>query len=462
MRHVPHRSGHGRCCRQVPGRHSAGAAQRERVIVILITGANGFIGAALVRRLVDRGHAVIRGVRTAPAQAEATPGVRVLAMDFATDHDVTVWRTRLAGVTAVVNLAGIFRETASARFDDVHVRGPIALFRACAEAGVSRVVQGSALGADAGATSGFHRSKKAADDALLALPLSAVVMQPSLVFGPEGASTRLFLALASVPVLVLPGGGRQPVQPIHRDDLVDCCVRLVETDACAGERVPLVGPHPLALRDYLRTLATGLGVARPAIVSLPMPAARGLARHAGRFAGDLVDPEALDMLARGNTGDAAATTMLLGRPPRPPAQFIPPGVEADRLRADAIATWMLPLFRASLAFVWLATAAVSSGLYPLADSLALVGRLGLTGVLAQIALWSGVLADLAFGIATLVVRGRPALWLLQAATIVAYSLLIAVGLPEFWLHPFGPLTKNVPILALLAVLYAFESRQRRC
>ncbi|MCV5949169.1 NAD(P)H-binding protein, partial [Escherichia coli] len=90
----------------------------------------------------------------------------------------------LAGVDAVVNAAGLFRQTRTARFADVHVRGPCALFTACAKAGVARVVQISALGADEAARSAYHLSKKEADDFLLRLPLaSAAVAQPSLVYG---------------------------------------------------------------------------------------------------------------------------------------------------------------------------------------------------------------------------------------------------------------------------------------
>src|SRR5439155_26090049 len=94
-------------------------------------------------------------------------------------------------------------------FRALHDEGPRALFAACRESGVTRVVQVSALGADAEAASAFHRSKRAADDFLLSLPLRGVVVQPSLVFGVGGASAELFTRLAALPLVPLPGGGTQ-------------------------------------------------------------------------------------------------------------------------------------------------------------------------------------------------------------------------------------------------------------
>ena len=107
----------------------------------------------------------------------------------------------------MVNAVGIAAERPGASFDAVHVAAPRALFEACAAQGV-QVVQISALGADAQARSRFHLSKRSADDCLLAVHRTAVVVQPSLVFGPGGASATLFAAMASLPIVPLVGDGR--------------------------------------------------------------------------------------------------------------------------------------------------------------------------------------------------------------------------------------------------------------
>ena len=100
--------------------------------------------------------------------------------------------------------------------------------------------------------------------------------------------------------------------------------------------------------------------------------------------------------------------------------------------------------RLSLAVIWLATGALSLGIYPQADSLLLLERVGLHGHTALIALYLATSMDVVLGLLTLFAP-RKALWQFQVALIVVYTLVISIGLPEFWLHPFGPILKNLPI-----------------
>ena len=154
---------------------------------ILVTGATGFIGGAVVDALLARGHVPVPAVRDVAAAKRRWPQLDAVACDFMRDTAAATWRPRLIGIDAVVNAVGILRESRGASFDALHSATPRALFAACAEAGVARVVQVSALGADAQAASRYHLSKREADDALLALPLRATIIQPSVVFAPEGA-----------------------------------------------------------------------------------------------------------------------------------------------------------------------------------------------------------------------------------------------------------------------------------
>jgi uncharacterized membrane protein YphA (DoxX/SURF4 family) len=115
----------------------------------------------------------------------------------------------------------------------------------------------------------------------------------------------------------------------------------------------------------------------------------------------------------------------------------------------------LRAIRWTLALVWIATGFIVLGIYPEHDSLHLLERLNLTGTPAQVTLYGGALLDLALGVLTLFGRGRW-LWRVQAGLILFYMLLIAIWLPEFWIHPFGPLLKNFPILLLLWLLHRHE------
>lgn len=412
---------------------------------ILLTGQGGFIGSRLRRALNRRGHEV--------------PPFRI---DFREALEPAAWAPHVARFDAVVNAAGIFRERQPGDFERVHAVAPIALFRAAAQAGVPLLVQVSALGADEGATTAFHLSKRAGDDGLRALRRPALVLQPSLVYGPGGASARLMNLLATLPVLPLPGGGRQPVQPIHVDDLVAAVVALLEGPRPDGPvTVALVGPEPVALRDYLAALRASLGYGDARCVAVPPRLAGPLAAVAARLTTWPIDPSALEMLGRGNVADAGATRAALGREPRGVAAFVPPDL-AGPLRAEAVLEWQLPLLRLALAVMWVWTAIVSLGVYPVAESIRMLLAVGVPAALAPWALYGAALLDLAFGVATLALRrGTRALWIAQALLILGYTVVIAFRLPEHLVHPFGPIVKNLPILALLGLLLALEPPRRR-
>jgi uncharacterized protein YbjT (DUF2867 family) len=388
---------------------------------ILVLGGSGFIGRAVTRALRSEGHDI------------AAP-----RLDFARLRSAADWRGVLAGIDAVVNAAGIFRERRGRTFQVVHDEAPRALFEACEAAGVRRVVQVSALGADEAARSRFHLSKKRADDDLARRRLEWTTVQPSLVFGPDGASARLFCLLASLPLIPLPGKGAQRVQPIHVDDLAALVVRLVAGPAACA-RIAAVGPRAITIREWLVLLRAQLALA-PA-PTLPVPLA--LVRL-------VTDRETLDMLERGNT----AAPLVAARPPE--ALVAPQEGRSllERARLDAT----LPLLQVAIAAMWIWSGVVSFGLYPEAESLAMLARVGLHGAAAKVALYGAAALDVVLGVATLVLRSRW-LWLAQLGLIAGYTAILSVFLPELWLHPFGPVLKNVPVAAAIVLLWALAGRR---
>ncbi|HEV7929247.1 MAG TPA: NAD(P)H-binding protein [Nitrosospira sp.] len=422
---------------------------------VLITGATGFIGSHLAEALADAGHEVRCAVRECPSHGKCGRFACVPAA-YTRDFDPGVWQRRLAGIDVTINAVGILREQGAQTFEALHDRAPRALFAACAAAGV-KVVQISALGADEQASSKYHLSKKAADDALLASSNKAVVVQPSLVYGPGGTSARLFNMIASLPLIPLPGSGGQAIQPIHIDDLTRAVVRLVETERYLGQRVPLVGPEPLTLRRYLDELRRSLGLGPGKFIHIPATLV-DITAQIGQWSGKgMLDIDTWKMLQRGNTADPRATRELLGREPKPVSEFTSRW-SARELRLSGLMEWLELVLRVSLAAVWLVAGVVSMGVYPVEDSYAMLARVGITGGLAPIALYGAAALDIAFGLGTLFLRRRKFLWLAQATLIGVYSFAITFYLPEFWLHPFGPLIKNLPILAMILLLYELEKR----
>ena len=421
---------------------------------VLLLGATGLVGRRLAEVLGQAGHGLVLGVRD---RTRAPAGAETVEVDFARDHASDDWLPRLVGIDAVVNAVGIVSPAPGQDFDPVHVHAPLALFEACGRARVRRVVQISAVDADPDAAADYHRSKGVADRALLASNLSAVVVQPSLVFSPEGASTRLFASLSALPLVPVPGRGRQQVQPVHLDDLCALVLACLEHPA-PPQRVEAVGPHPLELRDYLLRLRALMGLGSAPVLPVPRPLVRTASRLPGLMPGPRVDAQMLDMLEAGACGDPQVMTALVGSAPRPVEQFAPGGLEALGLQARL--QWLLPLMRVALAVMWIVTGIVSLGVYPVADSLAMLARTGLHGGMALASLYLGAGLDLAFGVATLGLRRRLWLYRAQLALIAGYTLVITLQLPEYWLHPFGPILKNIPVMAMILVLHELERGRR--
>lgn len=425
------------------------------VMNILVCGANGFIGRHLCRALAAAGHRVVRGVRSVPAGHASDE----IAIDYMRDTQPQAWLPRLRDIDAVVNAVGILGESGGRTFDAIHRDAPAALFAACAQAGVRRVIQVSALGgSDGSAMTPYLRSKRAADAILAGLPLEWAVLRPSLVVGVDGASSRMFRTLASLPVIGLPGRGDQLLQPVHVDDLAQAVVRLLEPGAPTRCTIDVVGPARMDYRAMLMLYRDLMAMGSAGWLPVPMSVMQASAALAARLPQQVLTPDTLRMLAAGNVADAAPLAQLLGRAPVAPADWFA-GIAPSMLRADAVANWMAPLFRLVLALIWIVTALLSFGLYPVSDSHAMLAQVGLHGTAADVALYGAAALDLALGIATLVAPSRT-LWRLQILLILGYTAIITLFLPAYWLHPFGPVLKNLAILAILAALDALSGRSR--
>lgn len=421
---------------------------------VLVVGATGFIGSRLVTALVAGGHEVRCASRQRPQSMECEHWV---PLDYSRLPTPMVLRETVSGRQVVINAVGILRESGRQTFNALHDQGPRALFAACVAAGVPRIIQISALGATADAASRYHRSKYEADRYLMETPTDWAIVQPSLVYGPGGTSARLFDTLASLPVMLLPGDGVQRVQPVHVDDLTATLLRLVESPATLQCALPVVGPSPVSLREFLVGLRAALGEPRARELRVPGGLMATIARVGDHLPNGLLDTETLDMLERGNTADASSVRQWLGRDPRPVSRFIP-AAEAGMHRRAAALTWLMPLMRAGVAAMWFAAALVSLGPYPIPDSLARLQSVGASAGWAPILLVGAIAFDFVMGVLSLWPRRPRWLWSAQILLVLAYTAIITWKIPEFWLDPFGPIAKNIPILTLLLLLRQLDRR----
>ncbi|GAB2181802.1 hypothetical protein DLREEDagrD3_20250 [Denitratisoma sp. agr-D3] len=324
---------------------------------ILLCGATGFIGRHLAERLRRAGHDVV------PASRHPLPGG--VAMDYMTDTTPAAWLPRLQGIDAVVNAVGILIESATATYDPIHHRGPSALFDACVQAGVRRVVQISALGAET-ATTPYFATKLAAESHLQGLPLDWQIVRPSLVYGPDGDAARMFHLLAALPVVSLPAGGHQSMQPVHVDDLAEAVLALLQADVPARQVVEAVGARPVSYREMLACYRRGMGWGPALGVPVPGFLVALTARLLDFVPGSVLNSDTWRMLQQGSVGAASALatmTGLLGRLPLGVDQFITAD-NGPALRRETLARWrrvLIPALAGAFTLVvllaWLASRA---------------------------------------------------------------------------------------------------------
>ena len=291
-------------------------------MLILMTGAAGWIGRRLAAALAREGHNVIGCTRNLNAAWTDFPQRFWIEADLNRDIDARAWRPRLYGVDAVINCAGMLRETAGNTFEGVHALGPCALFEACKRARIKRVIQFSVAGTESRARSHFIASKRHADNYLENLDLDWTVLAAAPVFDTESPLSKALIALAHLPCVPLIDTRGARIAPIHIEDVTHAVVQLLKPDAPMRTRVPLVGPHAMSLSDYVARLRRASGLGEPRFLALPNRLATATADAVDLASAGFPGRELLALMRTDMLGDPAAVTELLGRAPRAVEDFV--------------------------------------------------------------------------------------------------------------------------------------------
>jgi len=288
---------------------------------VLLCGASGFIGGRISQTLTLAGHHVV----PARSARHGKPGEGLVA-DFNLDTDSATWLPRLAGIEAVVNAVGVLRDSRQRPIQAVHEATPKALFDACVQAGIRRVIQISALGIEGSATR-YAQTKLAAERHLLGYNsedrLDGIVLRPSIVFGAGGDSSKLFMGLAQSPALLLPQAVIQArVQPVAVQDLAQAVARLLGPALDVKGILACVGPAPLTLAEFIASLRAQLGKRPARTMSLPDVLTQLSARIGDQIPSLPWCSDSLAMLGQDNVAPAQPFMDVLGRTPVAPADLV--------------------------------------------------------------------------------------------------------------------------------------------
>ncbi|MCA3656248.1 MAG: complex I NDUFA9 subunit family protein [Methylobacterium sp.] len=244
--------------------------------LVTIFGGSGFLGRHLTQALAKRGWRVRAAVRRPDLAGHLQPlGMvgQIHAVQANLRYPDSVARA-VAGADAVVNLVGILHEGGRQTFSAVQAQGPRIVAEAAAKAGVESLVQVSAIGADPNSPADYARSKAAGEAATLAAFPTAVIMRPSIVFGPEDQFFNRFADMARfLPFLPLIGGGETKFQPVYVGDVAEAIARALEGAAKPGATYELGGPEVKSFKALLEYILAITGRSR-ALVPLPFPIAR--------------------------------------------------------------------------------------------------------------------------------------------------------------------------------------------
>jgi NADH dehydrogenase len=246
--------------------------------LVTIFGGSGFVGRHVVRALARRGWRIRVAVRRPDLafhlQPLGTVG-QILAVQANVRYPASVAEA-VRGSDAVVNLVGILREKGRQRFDAVHSFGARAVAKAAKEAGAAAFVHMSAIGADARSRSAYARSKALGETAVAEAFPEAIIIRPSLVFGPEDDFFNRFAALALLsPVLPLIGGETK-FQPVFAGDVAEVFARALDGETRTATIYEIGGPEVKSLRALLEYLCGAIG-RRRLLMPIPFGVARLLA-----------------------------------------------------------------------------------------------------------------------------------------------------------------------------------------
>lgn len=305
--------------------------QKPKLVTVI--GGSGFIGRQVVQDLAAAGCKVRVGCRDPESALSLKPmgDVGQITPVQVNIRDEASVRAAVQGAEAVVNLVGILAEGGKQRFQSVQGEGPGIAARAAAAAGAHAFVQISAIGASENSRAAYARSKAMGEKAVREAFPGAVILRPSIVFGPRDNFFNMFAGMARLsPVLPLIGGGRTRFQPVYVGDVAAAVMAALTNPEARGAVYELGGPAVYSFKELLQMMLKETGQT-VRLLSIPFPVASLIGALIGWLPGAPLTADQVEMLKSDNVvAQGAKGLPELGIDPTPVQAVLPTYMDVFR------------------------------------------------------------------------------------------------------------------------------------
>ena len=384
---------------------------------ILILGSSGFIGNAVFLALVNE-HNI-----TLASRKNTSTYPNWKQVDFEKEND---WESLLENIELVINCIGIIEGD----FAQIQVTAPIALYKECIKKDIA-IIHISALGAEVEKPiSAFLQSKKTTDDYLLNYT-KAKVIYPGIVLGSRGKSSQFLAEIADFPIVPLVK--MEALAFIHITQLTENIKAIIANFDNSSQQLFLYGK-----KESLAEILTKIKGKKLKIIQLPQQVFLILFKIFPKLSIGIFN-KATFMLSQENLLENHQTTISKA------SKYI----KANEIKPSHTFINLFVLLAISFIWIW---SGISS-LISWDKSMELMKEIGANNQLAVIAIYTGSIIDVILGITVLNKKTRKVSLLFQFLIIFSYMLLLSIFAPHYWLHPFGILSKNIPLIVLSYYLY---------